>query len=167
MAVLGLRRGMWEECSFQIRFKILTNKQDQTLPKFDCCWNAMLCHFYSVNKIDLISESESRSVHGILQARTLEWVTVPFSRGSSQPRDWTLISCIVGRFFTSWATSEALIWLSSLLFYNNSPFLKKILLFLFFLTELHSMWDISSLTNSCPLPWKCGVLTTGPPGKSL
>ena len=33
LAVLGLRHGMWEECSFQIRFKILTNKQDQTLPK--------------------------------------------------------------------------------------------------------------------------------------
>ena len=40
------------------------------------------------------------SVHGILQARILEWVTIPFSKGSSQPRDQTLISCIAGRFFT-------------------------------------------------------------------
>ena len=39
------------------------------------------------------------SVHGILQARILEWVAIPFSRGSSQPRDWTQISRIVGRFF--------------------------------------------------------------------
>ena len=47
------------------------------------------------------------SVHGILQARILEWVTVPFSRGSSQPRDWTQVSHIAGRFFTMWATREA------------------------------------------------------------
>ena len=40
------------------------------------------------------------TVHGILQVRILEWVAFPFSRGSSQPRDWTQISCIAGRFFT-------------------------------------------------------------------
>ena len=44
------------------------------------------------------------TVHEILQARILEWVSFPFSRGSSQPRDWTQVSCIAGRFFTSWAT---------------------------------------------------------------
>ena len=44
------------------------------------------------------------TVHGILQARTLEWVAVPFSRGSSQPRDGTQVSHIAGGFFTSWAT---------------------------------------------------------------
>ena len=44
-------------------------------------------------------------VHGILQARILEWITVPFSRASSQPR--IQISCIAGGFFTSWATREA------------------------------------------------------------
>ena len=46
------------------------------------------------------------TVHGILQARVLEWVAFPFSRGSSQPMDWTQI-CIAGRFFTSWAKREA------------------------------------------------------------
>ena len=40
------------------------------------------------------------SVHGVLQARILEWLAVPFSKGSSQPRDQTLVSCIAGRFFT-------------------------------------------------------------------
>ena len=40
------------------------------------------------------------SVHGILQARILEWVAISFSRGSSQPRDRTQVSCIAGRFFT-------------------------------------------------------------------
>ena len=44
------------------------------------------------------------SVHGILQARTLEWVAVPFSRGSSRPRDRTQVSHITGGFFTIWAT---------------------------------------------------------------
>ena len=39
------------------------------------------------------------SVHGILQARILDWVAIFFSRGSSQPRNWTQISCIVCRFF--------------------------------------------------------------------
>ena len=47
------------------------------------------------------------SVHGILQARILEWVAMPSSRESSWPRDKTRISCIAGRFFTFWATSEA------------------------------------------------------------
>ena len=41
------------------------------------------------------------SIHGILQARILEWVAIPFSRGSSQFKDQTWVSCIVGRFFTS------------------------------------------------------------------
>ena len=44
------------------------------------------------------------TVHGILQARVLEWVAFPFSRGSSLPRDRTQISLTAGRFFTSWAT---------------------------------------------------------------
>ena len=56
------------------------------------------------------------SVHGILQARILEWVAISFSilewvaisfsRGSSRPRDWTRVSCIAGRRFTLWATRE-------------------------------------------------------------
>ena len=41
------------------------------------------------------------AVHGILQARVLEWVAISFSRGSSQPKDQTLVSCIAGRFFTA------------------------------------------------------------------
>ena len=48
------------------------------------------------------------TVHGIFQARVLEWVAFPFSMGSSQPRDWTQVSRVAGRFFTSWATRKAL-----------------------------------------------------------
>ena len=47
------------------------------------------------------------SVHRILQARILEWVAILFSRGSSQPRDGTQVSCIAGRVFTIWTTKEA------------------------------------------------------------
>ena len=47
------------------------------------------------------------SVRGILQARILEWVAISFSRGSSQPRDWTRVSHVASRFFTIWATREA------------------------------------------------------------
>ena len=47
------------------------------------------------------------TVHGILQARILEWVDFPFARGFSHPRDWTRVFCIVGGFFTIWAMREA------------------------------------------------------------
>ena len=60
------------------------------------------------------------SVHGIFQARVLEWVAISFSRGSSQPRDWTQVSCIAGRRFTIWSTREELqgIFLTN----NHIPF---------------------------------------------
>ena len=46
------------------------------------------------------------SIHEIFQAWVLEWVAISFSRGSSQPRDWTRVSRIAGRRFTIWATRE-------------------------------------------------------------
>ena len=46
------------------------------------------------------------SVHGISQARILEWVAMPSSKWSSWPRDQTRVSCTAGRFLTIWATSE-------------------------------------------------------------
>ena len=55
------------------------------------------------------------SVHGILQAGILEWVAISFSRGSSQPRNWTQVSCITGRLFTVWATREARFFIKLLL----------------------------------------------------
>ena len=72
-----------------------------------------------MEKNTCVRESESRSVlsdslrshgrpgRGILQARILEWVAFPFSRGPSQPKDLTQASHIAGGFFTSWATREA------------------------------------------------------------
>ena len=46
-------------------------------------------------------------IHGILQVRILEWVAISFSRGSTQPRDRTLASCIASKFFTVRGTREA------------------------------------------------------------
>ena len=56
------------------------------------------------------------SVHGILQARILEWVAIPFSRGFSWCRDLTWVSCLAGRFFTVWAIGRAKILHLSLLY---------------------------------------------------
>ena len=54
------------------------------------------------------------SVHEFFQAIVLEWIAISFSRDSSQPRDWTWVSCIVDRRFTFWATREVPgVWFSS------------------------------------------------------
>ena len=68
------------------------------------------------------------SVHGILQARILEWVAVPFSRGSSQPRDRTKVSCTVGKFFTTEPPGKLNLWTQVLLL--------LLLLFLHFIVEV-------------------------------
>ena len=68
--------------------------------------------YFQVSEVKWKSRSMSNSVwphgrgRGILQARILEWIAVPFSRGSSQPRDRTQVSRIAGVFFTSWATRK-------------------------------------------------------------
>ena len=61
-----------------------------------------------LNKTNKVSHSvvSGSSVHGILQAKILEWVAIPFSRGSFQPRDQIWVSCTTGRFLNIWATRE-------------------------------------------------------------
>ena len=85
-------------------------------------WTDWLIHsyIYSITiymKSESISHSDTSdsmdwsppgfSVHGILQARILEWVAISFSRGSLRPRGQAQVSRIAGGFFTTWATSEA------------------------------------------------------------
>ena len=65
------------------------------------------------NRVQFFVTPVDYTVHGILQARILEWVAFPFSRGSSQPRDWTQVSRIAGRFFINWAIREALCCLAA------------------------------------------------------
>ena len=78
-------------------------RHSQTLPgqlsAWSFCFLKLLGYILLCDPIDCI-------VHGILQARVLEWVTFPFSRGSSHPRDWTQVSHIAGGFFTSWAINN-------------------------------------------------------------
>jgi len=57
-----------------------------------------------------LCDSVDSTVNGILQARILEWVAFHFSRGSSQPRDWTQVSHIAGGFSTSWAIRESSVY---------------------------------------------------------
>ena len=60
------------------------------------------------HKVGLHGHSVARQAPlSILQARVLEWIAMPSSRGSSQPRDQTQVSHIAGRFLTNWATREA------------------------------------------------------------
>ena len=71
----------------QLLVKLLTRVQ---------LYNLMDCHL------------PGSSVHGIFQARVLEWLAISFSRGSSQPGDRTWVSHIAGRRFTFWATKQIL-----------------------------------------------------------
>ena len=64
----------------------------------------LLSHVWLCNPMSL----PGSSVHGILQAKILKWLAIPFSRGSSRPRHWIQFSCIAGRFFTVWATGKPL-----------------------------------------------------------
>ena len=79
--------------------------------KFELCLDEKVKVFVSQSCLTLWSPMDyslpGSSVHGILYVKILEWVAIAFSRVSSQPRDWTQVSCIAGRFFTIWATREA------------------------------------------------------------
>ena len=80
-------------------------------------------------------------------ARILEWVAITFSRGFSQPRNRTRVSCIVGRFFTDWAMREALLL-------RDKWMLKK-------WSESHSFMSDSLLPHGLYSPWNSPGLNTG------
>ena len=80
------------------------------------------------------------SVHGILQARILKWVANAFARGSSQPRDQTQVSCIVGGFFTIWTTREAP-WYNVLTEWKYCS--SRIPWWAYYLTEAQSVWNLT------------------------
>ena len=71
-------------------------------------WRSVSCSGVSDSVTPWACNPPSSSVRGILQARILEWAAISFSSGSSQCKDRTLVSCIAGKFFTVWATREAL-----------------------------------------------------------
>lgn len=92
----------------------ILKSRDISLPTKFCLVKAMLfpvvmygCEKVKVKVAQLcptLWDPMDYTVHGILQARPLEWVVFPFSVGSSQPMDQTQVSCIAGRFSTNWAS---------------------------------------------------------------
>ena len=91
------------------------------------------------------------SVHGIFQARVLEWVAISFSRGSSWPRDWTQVSCIVGKCLYSQANS--FIYLGNILPNQNEALLiENVTMMLTWLISLMS--DRSKVKVGIPLVWR-------------
>ena len=73
----------------------------KTLKLWKRKWKSFSC-------VQLFATPMFYTAHGILLTRILEWVAfLFFSKGSSQPRDWTKVSRIADGFFTSWATREA------------------------------------------------------------
>ena len=72
------------------------------------CVCMLVTQSYTILCDPMDCSSPGSSVHGILQARTLEWVAIPFSGGSSQPKNQTRVSHIACRFFTIWVTTEDL-----------------------------------------------------------
>ena len=85
------------------------------------------------------------TVHGILQA---EMVAIPFSRGSSQPRDRTQVSWIAGRFFTSWGTREAQLPRHSVQFNSSRTAARQASLSI---TNSWSLLKLMSITSVMPL----------------
>ena len=73
-------------------------------------WFACVCFLVTQLYLTLCDPMDYRppsfSVHEILQARILKWVSIPFSRRYSRPKDWTWVSWTAGRFFTIWVTRE-------------------------------------------------------------
>ena len=97
------RDGTWVSHIVGRRFTIWATREVTLLLKYGLCLITQSC----LTLCDPMDCSlPASSVRGDLQARILEWVAYPSSRGSSQPRNWTEISCIVDRLFTSWATRE-------------------------------------------------------------
>ena len=93
------------------------------------CWVAQSCPTLCARGL----RPPGSSVPGVLQARTLEWVAMPSSRGSSWPRDWTQVFHITGGFFT--------VWVPQTLFISNSTKWLGVFLFLIFWPH-HAAWGV-------------------------
>ena len=96
------------------------------------------------------------SVHGILQARILEWVAMPSSKGSSQPRGRIRVSCIAGRIFTIWATKEP----TACLGVHQTSDLSFILDFCFINSASSRCSVLKTLWHAFPLNFRCSSLSS-------
>ena len=84
-----------EVCMWVLEERAKWKRAEKSWPAIHWNWKWFSC-------VQLLSDSMDYTVHGILQARILDWVAFPFSSRSSQPRNWTRVFCIAGRFFTNW-----------------------------------------------------------------
>ena len=124
MVSTGSRQGWWLQSQLWPRTWCSATFYSQLRSSPHCGWTIVLL-LDTVKVKVLVTEScrvlcdcmdcstQGSSVHGILQARIPEWVAIPFSGGSSSPRDLTQVSCIAGTFFTIWVTRGNLIRLSN------------------------------------------------------
>ena len=106
----------WMDLESLILSEVKSNRDREISYDISCIWtlkrnNTDEVKVKSLSCVQLCHPMDCRppgsSIHGISQARILEWVAISFFRGSSRPRDWTWVSCIAGRCFNLWATGEA------------------------------------------------------------
>ena len=117
---------LYNDIPYMKVFKLKKKKKSSWKPFFKRLLNPKYFHHKSIFWLLLVRKKENEvaqlcltlcdpkecslpgsSIHGIFQAKVLEWVAIAFSRGSSQPRDQTRVSHIAGSCFTFWATREA------------------------------------------------------------
>ena len=124
-------------------YHIPVNKLQAIYLKACCCLVVNSC-LTLCNSMDC--SQLGSSVHGIFQARILQWVAISFSRGPSWPRDWTHVSCIGWRILYHWATREAPVNISSSHF-----------LFLWVTYKIWTDWSLARIKNHNQKPlseWK-------------
>ena len=92
----AMKRYLMRVGDFRVHFNFKWKSESEVTQSGQTLYNLMDCSL------------SGSSVHGIFQARILEWVAISFSRRSFWPRDWTRVFRIVGRCFTVWATMEVL-----------------------------------------------------------
>ena len=107
--ILGGQRG---DCAGQVTLRRLLVFTLSIITSFECPIALWVC-VCKVTSIPMDCSPPGSPVHEILQARTLEWVAMPVSRGSCWPRDWTCVSCsscIAGRFLSTAPPGKPLLW---------------------------------------------------------
>ena len=83
---------------------IMTVQASKSRQLFPTLWDPIDCRLPGFSVLQYLPQFAQTYVHGILQARILEWVAISFSRESFPLKNQTRVSCIAGRFFTDWAT---------------------------------------------------------------
>ena len=156
------------ELCWDIKWVNIHKKFEMSLGAWEvlcCCWVARLCQ--TILQRHGLYSSPGSSVHGISQARELQWVAIFFSRGSSQPRVWTHVSCLGRWILYHWSTRKAWEVLYAWLFllFPQSGRERKAML------DGELEYPLSYLTEAeadCPLsiregpsgsgmPWRCSV----------